>query len=126
MFAYYSDDEGRTWKKDATEIVPCAERKLVLQEPGVVELPDGRLWMYIRAGHGFQYACTSNDGGEHWTAPEPTTLASPLSPATARRIPGSDDLLCVWNDHSGRFAFPSGKRTPPIPDPSASMPTRQA
>ena len=40
---YYSDDLGRTWKKDRTRITPTSERKLVLQENGVVELEDGRL-----------------------------------------------------------------------------------
>jgi sialidase-1 len=27
-------------------------------------------------------------------------------------LPGSADFLAVFNDHSGAFAFPKGKRTP--------------
>ena len=42
----------------------------------------------------------------------PTTLASPVSPASIKRIPGSAELLAVFNDHSGRVPFPKGKRSP--------------
>jgi sialidase-1 len=27
-------------------------------------------------------------------------------------LPGSSDLLAIFNDHSGRFPFPKGKRAP--------------
>ena len=36
----------------------------------------------------------------------------PVSPASIKRLPGSSDLLAVFNDHSGRFPFPKGKRSP--------------
>ncbi|HUW20435.1 MAG TPA: sialidase family protein [Sedimentisphaerales bacterium] len=109
---YYSDDDGRSWHKSNTAITPVSERKSVLQEPGVVEIRDGRLWMFMRTTHGFQYGCYSSDGGITWSEPTPTSLASPCSPATIERIPWSDDLLCVWNDHSGAHPFQKGKRTP--------------
>ncbi len=112
MVVYYSDDDGRTWHKDASAVPTMAERKLTLQEPGVVELADGRVMMYIRTAHEAQYACYSSDGGISWTAPQPTELKSPLSPATIERIPGTDELLAVWNDHSGRWPFKAGNRTP--------------
>lgn len=111
-FVYYSDDDGRSWKKDNTPISPTSERKLILQENGVVELKDGRLWMFMRTAHDFQYGCYSSDGGIHWSQPQPTRLASPVSPATIERIPWSGDLLSVWNDHSGAHPFPPGRRTP--------------
>lgn len=111
-FVYYSDDSGRTWHKDQTPITPLAQRQKVLQEPGVVELADGRLWMYIRTAHGSQYGCYSTDGGLHWSEPQPTALASPQSPASIKTIPGTQDLLCVWNDHRGQHPFQPGKRTP--------------
>ena len=109
---YYSDDDGHTWKKDNTVVTPGSQRKLTLQENGIVELKDGRLWMYIRTDHGFQYACYSTNGGLDWSEPKPTTLASPRSPATIERIPWTGDLLCVWNDHSGLHPFTPNKRTP--------------
>ena len=118
---YYSDDLGRNWKKDQTVITPVADRKLTLQENGVVELEDGRLWMFMRTGHRFQYGCYSSDAGVHWTEPQPIeTLASPLSSASIERIPWTSDLICIWNDHTGTHPFsdeannfhPAGKRNP--------------
>jgi predicted neuraminidase len=109
---YYSDDQGHTWQKSNTTVTPISERELVLQEPGVVELKDGRLWMFMRTTHGFQYGCYSKDGGITWSQPKPTNLSSPCSPATIERAPWTGDLLCVWNDHSGAHPFPAGRRTP--------------
>jgi Neuraminidase (sialidase) len=109
---YYSDDEGKTWKEaDTWWALPRATRS-GLQEPGVVELTDGTLWSWARTDAGSQYGMTSKDQGKSWSAPEPTSLASPVSPASIKRLPGSDALLAVWNDHSGEFEFPKGKRTP--------------
>ncbi|MFV1968322.1 MAG: sialidase family protein, partial [Pirellulaceae bacterium] len=109
-FVYFSDDDGRTWKKDSTPILPIPKRTKALQENGVVELGDGRLWMFMRTYHFYQYGCFSSDNGVTWTTPEPTSLASPLSPATIKRIPWTGDLLCVWNDHSGTHPFPKEKQ----------------
>jgi hypothetical protein len=39
-------------------------------------------------------------------------LKSPNGPASIKRLPGSDDLLALFNDHSGPFPFPKGKRNP--------------
>lgn len=110
--AYLSDDNGRTWRAGEPAPTPPGEKPVVLQEPGVVELKDGRLMMYIRTDQGTQYQCFSTDRGQTWSAPAPGPLASPLSPATIERIPWSGELLAVWNDHSGWHAFPAGKRTP--------------
>ena len=110
--AFVSDDEGRTWRADATVVDPPPRRKATLQEPGVLELEAGRLWMWMRTTQGVQYECFSTDGGTSWSEPKPGKLASPCSPATIERIPWTGDLLCVWNDHSGRHVYPPGKRTP--------------
>jgi hypothetical protein len=110
--AYYSDDDGRTWKKDATAIPATNQRKLTLQENGVVELTDGRLWMTMRTAHGFQYGCYSTDRGQRWSEPQPTALASPCSPATIGRCPWSGQLVCVWNDYRGDHPFTPPNRTP--------------
>lgn len=112
MKVSYSDDGGKTWKGDATDVSVVPDPSVTLQEPGVVELEDGRLMMYIRTDGGSQFESFSSDGGIHWTKPVPGKLASPLSPATIERIPWTGDLLAVWNDHSGWHKFPKGKRTP--------------
>jgi sialidase-1 len=110
--AFLSDDGGRTWRADATMVSPVPEQPFTLQEPGALELKDGRIWMWCRTTHGCQYESFSSDGGVRWSAPKAGNLASPCSPATIERIPWTGDLLCVWNDHSGTHAFPAGKRTP--------------
>ena len=68
--------------------------------------------MFMRANTGRQYVCHSKDAGETWTKAQPSNLASPLSPASIKRIPWTGDLLCIWNDHSGIHEYPAGRRTP--------------
>ncbi len=80
---FISDDDGETWKKTETEFKsPFSNDENGLQEPGLYEFEDGRLWCYIRTGLGFQFECFSNDCGETWTAPAPnfffTSAVSPM------------------------------------------------
>jgi len=107
---FLSDDEGRSWTQSA-EIAPPAGCASGLQEPGVIELNDGRVMMLCRTDQGCQYRCYSSDGGATWTTAEPTDIKSPCSPATFERIPQTGDILMVWNDHSGDPAR-GQKRTP--------------
>jgi Neuraminidase (sialidase) len=109
---YLSDDEGQTWSEAATWWAAPVHSGSGLQEPGVVELADGKLFSWARTTLGTQYGFTSADRGKTWSAPEPTALKSPCSPASIKRLPGSSDLLAVFNDHSGEFPFPKNKRTP--------------
>ncbi len=106
-----SDDEGKTWREADDWWALPAHTSTGLQEPGVVELSDGRVFSWMRTDQGVQYGCWSVDA-QRWPLPERTGLASPASPASIKRVPGATDLLAVFNDHSGRFAFPKGKRTP--------------
>lgn len=111
---YYSDDEGETWQR-APETLAIPDRidtMTGLQEPGVIELDDGRVCMWARTDLGAQYEAISPDGGKTWSRPRPSPLCSPRSPASIKRLPETGDLLVVWNDHSGQYPFPAGKRTP--------------
>ena len=114
IMCYLSDDNGKTWRrsKDSFKGYSPDGQRIIVQEPGVVELKDGRLMMFMRTNAGSQYVCYSQDAGEMWTKPKPSNLASPLSPASIERIPWTGDLLCVWNDHSGTHEYPAGRRTP--------------
>jgi len=114
IMCYLSDDNGKTWRRsrDSFKGYGPDGQRVTLQEPGVVELKDGRLMMFIRTDAGSQYICHSSDGGETWSKPGPSELVSPLSPASIKRIPWTDDLVCIWNDHSGRHPYPKGRRTP--------------
>jgi len=109
---YLSDDEGKTWQEADDWWALPMRTTTGLQEPGVVELADGRLFSWARTDQGAQFGCYSTDNGKRWSPPETTELKSPASPASIKRMPGSADLLALYNDHSGRFAFPKGKRSP--------------
>ncbi|MFC1793350.1 sialidase family protein [Planctomycetota bacterium] len=114
IMCYLSDDNGKTFRrsKDSFKGYAPDGQRITVQEPGVVELKDGRLMMFMRTNAASQYISYSQDGGEIWTKAQPSALASPLSPASIKRIPWSGDLLCVWNDHSGLHHYPKGRRTP--------------
>lgn len=108
----YSDDEGATWQESASWWAMPVRSSSGLQEPGVVELADGSLFSWCRTDQGAQYGFRSTDAGKTWTPPEPTELKSPTGPASIKRLPGSNELLALYNDHSGRFPFPPKKRNP--------------
>ena len=93
-FCLISDDGGTTWREGGR--VPRIEGVLY-QEPGVCELADGRVLIYIQTDAGCQYFAYSSDGGNSWSEPFPSVLKSPLSPAVIKRIPESGDLMAVWN-----------------------------
>ncbi|GAB5406236.1 MAG: hypothetical protein Aurels2KO_44670 [Aureliella sp.] len=99
---YLSDNTGETWRRSQT-IQSLSDRetgrRIMLQEPGVVELDGGRLLCWVRTDAGFQYQSYSDDSGTSWSEFEPSSLASPRSPASIERIPATGDLLAVWNDH---------------------------
>lgn len=117
---FYSDDRGETWS--LSECVEIKKENIrpphriqekdkcvwneaielaVCQEPGVEELPDGRIMLYCRTHIGYMYHAFSTDQGETWSdlkaAPD---IVAPCSPQSIRRIPGTDRLICVYNDRS--------------------------
>ena len=109
---FLSDDNGKTWRRSASELEGPPESQTGLQEPGIVELRDRRLMMLCRTDQGSQFRSYSSDGGDHWSPAEPTNIKSPVSPATVERIPKTNDLLLVWNDHSNVPESLKSKRTP--------------
>ena len=100
--AYFSDDGGATWRRGGQllEVRAPNGRRYSAQEPGAVELKDGRVLMWMRTDAGSQFTCVSCDGGETWTSPKPSWLVSPRSPASIKRLPAGD-LVAIWNDHTG-------------------------
>lgn len=108
IVCYLSDDQGRTWRPSASLL----ESELLAQEPGVVELQDGRLMMFCRSTD-CQLSSYSQDGGETWTALQRSNISQPTtSPASIERIPATGDLLLVWNDGNDPLAAvqPIGRR----------------
>ena len=70
------------------------------EEPVVTDVSPGHLLMFHRTGLGRFYQSWSADDGANWTQPEPTSLATAQAPAALRHIPGTDDLLLIWNQSS--------------------------
>jgi Neuraminidase (sialidase) len=108
----YSDDEGTTWTESSSWWAMPVRSSSGLQEPGVVELADGSIFSWCRTDQGGQYSFNSTDAAKTFSPPVPTEMKSPNGPASIKRLPGSSDLLAIYNDHSGMFPFPPKKRNP--------------
>ena len=104
-FCLISDDDCRTWRlsKDAMTAPGRGAH-----EPSIVELRDGRLLCFLRTTQRCIYQSVSDDGGEHWSVPEPTDLAAPDSPPLLSRLP-TGELLLLWNNVASDTNWP---RTP--------------
>ncbi|WP_316810919.1 sialidase family protein [Pedobacter heparinus] len=109
LWSYYSDDNGKTWKPGQQVANPD---QVVTQEPGVVELKNGNVLMFIRTDAGVQYFSYSKDKGQSWSPAAPSTIKSPVSPASIKRIPSTGDLILIWNNNGGDNPLIKGKRTP--------------
>src|SRR5690606_27813090 len=103
-----------TWQRsaEAAQPEPINGRAVTCQEPGVVSLADGRLMIFSRTSGGSQFLAYSQDEGNTWSQLMPSNIVSPLSPATIERIPGTEDLLLVWNNHDNISPALKGRRTP--------------
>jgi len=98
-----SDDDGKTWSPSRFRVCLNVEGPGGLgglSESAVTERGDGSLLMTSRTTTGFVYHCHSRDGGETWSKPEPTDLPASGSPTSLKRVPGSNDLLLLWNQVS--------------------------
>jgi hypothetical protein len=100
----WSDDNGRTWRLgtqwlEVNDLAPGYRGgyKSNFHEVAVAERADGSLYMIGRTSAGWLYWSESRDRGETWTSPARSPLASPESPPNVARLPGSDDLLIIWN-----------------------------
>lgn len=102
----YSDDSGDTWKLSpqtltVSQVIPGSTAEKVgrsgLHEASIAERADGSLLLLGRTMAGRIYRSISADRGVTWSTPEPTELPSGAAPARVERIPGSGDLLVVWN-----------------------------
>lgn len=108
-FVLYSDDEGLTWRRSNPDLTAPLWGAM---EPGVAELADERLMMIIRTQVGVIYESYSDDGGETWSEAVPGKVISPEAPATLKRIPGTGDLLLIWNNNPDAVNNYRARRTP--------------
>ncbi|MBT4821125.1 MAG: exo-alpha-sialidase, partial [Lentisphaerae bacterium] len=97
---WLSDDDGATWRKSSENIrEPEGER---YAEPTVIELADGTVAMFLRSTMGNIHIARSGDEGESWALHSTAGPAAPFAPCMVKRVPCSDDLLLIWNNHSIR------------------------
>lgn len=121
----WSEDEGRSWQVgqqiriDKHHILPpraidpnntdavqaIAEGDVHCQEPGVIELADGRVMMWSRSTGGFCYRAYSSDGGKTWNSFRAIAeFNTPCSPQSIRRLHGARRLVMLLNDR-GPIAY---------------------
>jgi sialidase-1 len=93
----YSDDNGRNWKQTTVTLDPIAARGGRFEEAGFVQRDDGTLFQLIRSWHGQSFFSESSDRGATWSTPRPSGIFTSLSPSVLARIPGSSDILLIWN-----------------------------
>jgi sialidase-1 len=99
-FCFFSDDDGRTWFR-SKNLLSMPTSWQGADEPGIVELKDGTVMMWFRTTLGHIYKSYSEDDGESWSKPASMKVVSPCSPQIIKRIPGTSDLLLVWNNTTG-------------------------
>jgi sialidase-1 len=112
---WISDDDGLSWRQGSGAVRPAGG--LVYQEPTVVELPAGPVAMFLRGNAGNIHIALSEDAGDSWQlwkSHAPDMCGHPdagpnaaQSPCMVKRIPGSDDLLLVWNNNRVRTPLTS-------------------
>ena len=93
---YYSDDDGKTFKKSTAALEnPCENLESGLQETGVIEIEGGRILAFHRTNGGCQYVSISEDGGESFSKPLPCPyFTSPQSPMHMRHF--GEKTIAVW------------------------------
>jgi len=81
----------------------------VLQEPGIVTLPDGRLFSVMRTNAGHPVWSASADRGATWSAPAPLRqtdtsqpLLHPCSPCPIYEV-GPGEYIFLYHNHDGHF-----------------------
>ena len=104
VYVCYSDDDGRTWRTNSDgELIILLDWNATysyVNEPSVAEVAPGRLLMTLRNGLGRLFQAWSEDDGDTWTRPQPTSLAASTAPAQIRTLPGTGHLLIVWSQEN--------------------------
>ena len=107
---FVSDDDGHTWRPPAS-LVHLPLRGTM--ENHIVETAQGQLLMCMRNQLGSVFLSRSTDRGKTWSLPQSSGLSCCESMPSLTRIPGTDDVLLIWNHSEFDPTYDhSGKRTP--------------
>jgi len=102
---FITEDEGNTWRPFG-DIHIHMKRKdggneqaiSGADEPAIVELEDGTLYMLVRTGTEHLWETRSYDGGITWLDPQPSPLTSHNCPAALLKL-REGGVIAVYNDH---------------------------
>jgi hypothetical protein len=105
----YSDDGGETWhtSPDVLSVQVPDLSTYGADEPVVIQLKDGRVWMLLRTERGRFYESFSPDGAR-WSRPQPSKLISSDSPAGLLRL--KDGSLLLLSNACLRYPYAYGAR----------------
>jgi len=104
--SYFSDDNGKSWRKSNQVIVPGHKAGGFHKgprwnhgavEPTIIELKDGRLWMLIRTAQDTHYESFSEDGGESWSDPVHSRFYGTITMPTLHRL-NDGKILLLWSN----------------------------
>jgi hypothetical protein len=104
-----STDGGLTWKNggdtDATYPKVGGGAVAGTDEPAIVELDDGSIYMLVRTGADHLYEARSSDEGRTWTGIGPSPLRGSNAPAALCKFQVGQrrGILCVWDNALERF-----------------------
>lgn len=101
---YYSDNGGNSWKASKS-VLDVQQSPVGAEEPGVVQLRNGKVMLWVRTSAGHPYQSYSDDDGVTWSPLKPMAVPAPPSPQAIKRIPAKGDLLMIWNN-SPTMRFP--------------------
>lgn len=105
----YSDDDGKTWQTSPEELTVQTPDLSTYgaDEPVLLQLKDGRVWMLMRTQRGRFYESFSDDGA-HWSSAQPTALISSDSPPALLRL--KDGKILLFSNACLRYPYAYGAR----------------
>lgn len=96
-----SGDRGRTWKPGSD--VELDIHPIGADEPAIVRLGNGDLFMVIRTSQARPYETVSHDGGRTWDTPRPSVFRGHDSPTALLRLRNGAILRAWDNSPTNRF-----------------------
>ena len=104
-----STDNGRSWcnggDTDASYEKVSGGAVDGTDEPAIVELPDGSIYMLMRTGSTHLFEARSTDEGRTWTGIRPSRLRGTNAPAALCdfEVAGRRGMMCVWDNAKTRY-----------------------
>lgn len=125
VVVFFSDDDGESWienfiEKTAPrfEITPPHKGLRWQQdscEPTIAQLSDGKLIMLVRTSLNYHYYYRSDNGGETWDGPYPTSLHSTITMPVLENL-SDGRIVTFWCNTQPLPELDHTKAFPPLPD----------